>query len=390
MAEADVQIRRDIESDGTQAVNAIMRLFTRSANRRQVDARRGLDAATAWLARAQDASGCGGVSAYYDAVNHRWAGAYPETTGYIIPTLLRYAALTGNPDFRERAIRMAAWESDIQLSDGAVRAGTLDAARVVPTIFNTGQVLLGWVAAFRETGHSRFRDSAMRAADWLTAAQDPDGAWRRFASPFARYPLNTYNTRVAFALAEAGKVLGEPRYLDAAVRNVEWALTQVHANGWLANNDLEDNSRPLTHTIAYAIRGILEVGLIADRHPFVDAATRIARSVATTQRADGALPGKLNGNWRAAARWTCVTGNAQMAIIWHRLARDAGDASMLVPAQRAINFNLSVQGLESACAGVRGGLPGSHPLKGGYMTNRYPNWAAKFLVDALMLQMEVH
>lgn len=370
-------------------MNAVVRWFARGPARVHGNPARGLDAAAEWIARAQDASGCGGVSAWYDTVTRQWAGAYPETTGYIIPTLYRYARLTGNAECRERATRMAAWESDIQLPDGAVRAGTLDARQAIPTIFNTGQVLLGWLAAWQETGDARFRDSAVRAADWLAGAQDPDGAWRRFASPFASHTLNTYNTRVAFALAQAGQVLTEPRYVGAAVRNVEWALTQMHPNGWLDNNDLEDNSRPLTHTIAYATRGILEVGLIGANDTFVDAAARIAQAVAQSQRGDGALPGRLDANWRAAARWTCVTGNVQMAIVWLRLAGETGDCFWLPTAEKAIGFTLSAQNLDTADDGVRGGLPGSHPLKGGYMKHRYPNWAAKFFMDALMLQMEV-
>ncbi|MGH8278676.1 MAG: hypothetical protein ACRETQ_03810 [Gammaproteobacteria bacterium] len=368
-------------------MNAVAGWFAKRPARVQLDPAHGLDAAAEWLARAQDASGCGGVSAFYDTGKSQWADAYPETTGYIIPTLYRYTRLTGKGTFRERASRMAAWESDIQLPDGAVRAGTLDAPQAIPTIFNTGQVLLGWLAAWQETADARYRDSAVRAADWLVGAQDPDGAWRRFASPFASHTLNTYNTRVAFALAQAGKVLAEPRYVDAAVRNVEWALTQMHPNGWLENNDLEDNSRPLTHTIAYATRGILEVGLIAANDTFVDAAARIARAAAQCQRGDGALPGRLDANWRAAARWTCVTGNTQMAIVWQRLAGATGDRFGLPVAEKAISFSLSVQNLDSKDDGVRGGLPGSHPLKGGYMKYRYPNWAAKFFMDALMLQM---
>lgn len=283
---------------------------------------------------------------------------------------------------------MATWESDIQFPEGGVRAGTMDATQIVPTIFNTGQVLFGWLSAWQQTQDARFRDSAVRAADWLVAAQDPDGAWRRFASPFAAHTVNTYNTRVAFALAKAGHDLHEPRYLDAAVRNVQWALTQMHANGWLENNDLEDNDRPLTHTIAYATRGIFEVGVIADQSSFVDVATRIARAVAQNQRRDGALPGRLDSSWRAASRWTCVTGNAQMAIIWQRLAAETGDASWKAAAESAIRFNLSIQDLTTADVGVRGGVPGSHPRSGGYMKHRYPNWAAKFFMDALMLQLE--
>jgi hypothetical protein len=369
-------------------MNALAKLLSRRSVRPDADPRSGLQAAAEWLCRAQDASGCGGVSAFYDVTKGKWAGAYPETTGYIIPTFFRYAEFSGKGEYRERAIRMASWESDIQLPNGGVRAGTLDAEQVAPTIFNTGQVLFGWLSAWQQTQDERFRNSAVRAADWLAAAQDPDGAWRRFASPFARHALNTYNTRVAFALAQAGDILGEQRYLGAAVRNVEWALTQMHPNGWLENNDLEDNAKPLTHTIAYATRGILEIGLLAAKPAFVDAAARMASAVAQSQRGDGALPGRLDSSWRAAARWTCVTGNAQMAIVWQRLAAETGDASLKPAAERANRFNLSIQDVDKADLAIRGGIPGSHPLKGGYMKNRYPNWAAKFFMDALMLQLE--
>lgn len=348
-----------------------------------------IKAAAQWLARAQDATGSGGVSASYDVAKRRWVGAYPETTGYIIPTLLRYAVWSGKGEYRARALRMAAWESDIQLEAGGVRAGTMDATVVAPTIFNTGQVLFGWLAAWQATQDARFRESLVRAADWLLAAQDDDGAWRKFASPFASHALNTYNTRVAFGLAQCGKALGDARYLGAAVRNVEWALTQMRANGWIDNNDLEDNSKPLTHTIAYATRGILEVGLLAGNDGFVDTATRIARAVAKAQRSDGSLPGRLDAEWQAAARWSCVTGNAQMAIIWQRMAQAAGDTSCLASAEAACRFSMSVQDVMTKDAGARGGLPGSAPRGGGYMKDRYPNWAAKFAMDAWMLQLGV-
>lgn len=367
-------------------MNVVARWLPGRRARHPVEVRLGLRSAAEWLGRAQDAVAGGGVSAHYDAVQRRWAAAYPETTGYIIPTLLRYADYSGAVEYRDRALRMAAWESDIQLEDGGVRAGTMDAEEVVPTIFNTGQVLFGWLAAWRHTGVERFRVSMLRAADWLLDAQDADGAWRRFASPFATHALNTYNTRVAYALAEVGRELQQPRYTQAAVRNVTWALGQMHPNGWLENNDLEDNERPLTHTIAYAARGIMEVGLLAGHDGFVEAAARMARAAAWTQRADGALPGRLDARWRPACRWSCVTGNAQMAIIWLRLAALAGDRALLHAAQRANRFNRSLQEPAASDPGVRGGMPGSAPRHGGYMKHRYPNWAAKFFMDALMLQ----
>ncbi len=368
-------------------MNIVTQVAGRFWPRRQapLSPEQGLAAAGDWLARAQDATPDDGVAANYDVKKKRWAASYPETTGYIIPTLYRYADVSGRAEFNERATRMAAWESAIQLPDGVVQAGTMDAPEAVPTIFNTGQVLFGWASAWEQTGDERFRQSLMRAADWLVTAQEADGAWRRFASPFAAHTLNTYNTRVAFGLARAGRVLDDARYAQAAKANVEWALTQAQDNGWLDNNDLEDNSRPLTHTIAYAIRGILEVGDLTDTPEFVAAAERIARAVAHAQRDDGALPGRLDSRWRPAARWSCLTGNVQMAIIWQRLHNLTGEPEWRVHARRCIDFTRSTQNVRHVDPGRRGGIAGSWPMGGDYMRWRYPNWATKFFMDALML-----
>ena len=344
-----------------------------------------LAGAADWLCAAQDAGTDGGVAAWFDLKRSSWKGAYPETTGYIIPTFFDYAEFVGRGEFRERALRMACWESAVQLPDGGVRAGTIDSTPVAPTVFNTGQVLFGWSRCLRETDDARWRRSLVAAGEWLLKAQDADGHWRRFASPFAARQINSYNTRTAFGLARAGVLLGRADFIDCAHANVQVVLSQAHANGWLDHNCLDDDSRPLTHTIAYSIRGILEVGLITNDAGAVTAATRMAESVAAAQRGDGALPGRLDGSWRPAARWSCVTGNAQMAINWLRLA-ESGDRRFVANAAQANRFNRSVQDVQCKTAGVRGGIKGSHPIDGGYMTYRYPNWAAKFFMDALMLE----
>jgi hypothetical protein len=107
-----------------------------------------------------------------------WGASYPETTGYIIPTFLHYADSMHLPDARHRAIQMADWEVEIQLPYGAVRSGMLG-TRLGPAVFNTGQVLSGWVSAYAATGDERYARSAVNAAEWLATIQDDDGAWRR-------------------------------------------------------------------------------------------------------------------------------------------------------------------------------------------------------------------
>jgi len=51
---------------------------------------RHLEETIGWLCRAQDASGCGGVSAGSFATDGGWLPPDRETTGYIIPTLIEY------------------------------------------------------------------------------------------------------------------------------------------------------------------------------------------------------------------------------------------------------------------------------------------------------------
>src|SRR5574340_1718275 len=69
-----------------------------------------LDAAMRWLVRAHDAAGGGGVAhsylvAWHPGLRRRgWLPPYPETTGYIIPTLFDYSALTGDQDLQRRAV----------------------------------------------------------------------------------------------------------------------------------------------------------------------------------------------------------------------------------------------------------------------------------------------
>src|SRR5262249_3862021 len=111
---------------------------------------RAVNEAVAWLGRAQDRSRTrdGGVARHYSLVDG-WGSSYPETTGYIVPTLLNVARILGGDageDARERARRMLDWLVSIQLPEGGFQGGMIDQTPVVPVTFNTGQILLGLAA----------------------------------------------------------------------------------------------------------------------------------------------------------------------------------------------------------------------------------------------------
>src|SRR5204862_7255559 len=158
-----------------------------------------------------------------------------------------------------RAARAAGGEIEIPPPTGAVR-GAVPGAPESPAVFNTAQVLLGWLAAFEETGQGTFADAARRAACYLVATLDSDGHWRNGNSRFARADATLYNTRTAWALAEAGARLNDGGFTDAAARSLRAAAELQSQNGWLPSCCLSAPERPLLHTLAYAIRGLLDGG----------------------------------------------------------------------------------------------------------------------------------
>lgn len=350
------------------------------------DNRTHLDAAIAWLKHAQDVTGNGGVAQTYLVRSRRWAPSYPETTGYIIPTFYRYAALAGDADARARARRMADWEIDIQHPSGGVLAGALGDSDQ-PTIFNTGQVIFGWVRAFEEENDERYRQAAVQAADWMIDVMDDDGCWRKFGSPMTGKQINTYNTRSAWSLARVFDITNERRYLDAAVKNAEWALTQRNTKGWLAQNCLQDNHQPFTHTIAYAMRGLLEIGAAAQREDLIAASRTIGDAMLAALRDNGFHPGRFDENWQATVKWSCLTGDCQLGINWGRLYQLTGDDQYRQATSRILQFVKRTQDLAGQNRDTRGGIKGSYPVNGGYHPWQYPNWATKFYADALMMDI---
>jgi Squalene-hopene cyclase C-terminal domain len=352
-----------------------------------------ITAAVQWICRAQDAFQDGGVARSYSIVYHPyfrrrgWISSYPETTGYIIPTFFDVAKKFGRKDIAERAVRMADWECCVQLDNGAVQGGTIGEPPT-PAIFNTGQVMFGWIRAFRETRKSDYLDCAVKAGKFLLAQQDQDGAWRKALSNYAssRMTFYTYNTRTAWALMELALLIGDQAFHNAAIRNIEFAIGQQLENGWFKSNCLNDPAQPLLHTVAYCIRGILETGVLTKDSRYIERAAMAADALLPQQRPDGSLAGRFNERWEPAVSWRCLTGEAQIAGIWGRLYQITGKSEYL-DGLRATNAALrKVQFLHSDHPGLHGGIGGAQPLHGQYGSFEILNWAVKFFIDAQMLE----
>lgn len=337
-------------------------------------------AALGWVRRAYTASGDGGISKGYDLLRNRWAPSYPETTGYTIPTLLNAAACFNRPDLSELALSIADYLlARYERDRGIVHwEGGPDAR---PVVFDTGQVLFGWLAAYESSGEARYLDTAAQVGSWLAEVQDGSGAWLRFQH------LDTpkvIDTRVAWALLVLHRHTGDPRHLQAARRNLEWALSQQTGDGWFRHCAFTPQEDPFTHTLAYTAEGLWESGLLLDEPRFIRAARKTADALLARQRADGSLHSTYAAGWRATSRSSCLTGNCQTARLWLCLYRQTGHPPYYRAAEKAIAFVAGTQRLHTSDPNVRGAIAGSYPIFGRYERFKYPNWAAKFFIDALL------
>lgn len=334
--------------------------------------------AIGWIYRAQDAGVDRGVSHSY-VLGKGWMPSYPETTGYIIPTLLNWSQASGDPEPSFRAREMADWEISVQREDGAIPS----LATGEPVVFDTGQVVFGWLAAYQDTGELRFRDAAIRGSDWLLSVMDEDAVWRRHIGAGTE-PV-VYNVRAAWALVEASRVLGVAAYADLARKFLDWSLTQETHPGWFARNCLNQFDRPLLHTICYTAQGQFESGVLLRRPDLVHAAIRTADSIAGSVGSDGRLAGRYDRSWAPQSSWACLTGVAQAIVLWRRIRWVTGDPKYDSVLRSVERFLLSVHDVTSRSGALRGGVRGSFPVDGDYCPWRLPNWATKFMIDALLL-----
>ena len=349
-----------------------------------------MDATMKWLFRAQDVTGCGGVSAGY-SLREGWLPPYPETTGYIIPTFFDYANLTHQEEAYTRAVRMADWEIHVQLPGGAIQAGLYrgNGGDRGPAVFNTGQVIFGWCRSFAETKDDRYLAAATRAGDWLVSVQDPDGAWRQREQE-TETVAHAYNVRTAWSLLELYKLAPDERYKKAACLNLEWTLDQQQENGWFNHNafflsDAKWNV-PFTHTIAYVLEGLLGAWLSLKEPRYLQAVQKTAERLMRIFELRRFLAGEFDSAWKSTATYTCLTGDAQIAGVWLRLYEVTCDTRFLNAALKLNDMVKATHSLHSVHGGVRGGVKGSQPIFGRYTPFIFVNWGAKFLADSLMLE----
>ncbi|MFZ4632967.1 MAG: hypothetical protein ACOYNO_02040 [Saprospiraceae bacterium] len=348
-----------------------------------------LQAALAWIRQSFKATGSQGSSHSFSPV-FGWAKAYPETSGYLVETLLRAAALPGQSDLYDLSVSCLRWLCNIQLPNGAFTG--LMVGHSKPSVFNTAQILFGFAAGLSDLSignaseRAAWHASSTRALDWLLQQRQPKGGWA-IGAYMAENPDPTYYTRLLWGMLQMADVL----HRADAVEVVQAELLR-YAQRFTPQHSVLDwgfwpDQPAHTHTIAYTLEGFWQVARRLQEQDIM-AQTVCSVDVLLQKRAlHGRTAGTYDDLWHANLRYRCVTGNLQLSILCGQMGKALGRADLSDAAQSLFDEVAAAQ-CRLPWSPVYGAIPGSMPFWGPYLRGRFPNWAAKFWVDALMALRE--
>lgn len=343
-----------------------------------------------WIKKAQDITADSGVSRGFSLVpgpksnNKGWQPSYPETTGYIIPTLIKAGEKFQDVDLIRRAKLMADWELSIMFPDGAVHGGNI-AVKSNKAIFDTGQVIRGLFAVYKKTNEKKYLEAAVKSSNWILNNENgKQGKWINNNASCVDPSTTTYNIYAISPIVELGVDIGNSEFKELGRRAAEFTVSMQNDRGWFSGADFKKSDSALLHTMAYTIDGLWDAGTLLNEEKFLNSAKKALDGVLSQMNDRGFIPGRMDGDWNASADWACLTGIAQIGVTCVKVYKRGGDKKYLESALKAKDFLKTCQNNFDDEHGGLGALWGSWPVSGDYGRYEALNWAVKYFTDLLM------
>ncbi|MBL0340397.1 MAG: terpene cyclase/mutase family protein [Bacteroidetes bacterium] len=327
----------------------------------------------------------GGAAAKYSMMTHQLTQAYPMSTANWVPVLTRIKQFY--PEIYQQEINvpeltreLVNWVIRTQRRDGTFPASYGDYMNQAPRVFNNGMIIHSLLDYHNARGGSDLIEACISSADWLLKIQSNDGSWRQFT-----YHQLSSNTLAGAALIRLAAITGEKKYYEAGEKNILFALSLQRPNGYFSGNGFDSSSSAYTITIAYAIAGILEAGILTGNENWKNAAFNGLVPVLNMVNKTGFLVGEIDEDFQSSSSFSCLPGNCLLAINAYKLASLTGNTDLKIKADLLTDYVKSKQ-MMSKISFIDGGISGSWPISGNYSSYEIPSWAVRYFIEAVMMQ----
>jgi len=331
-----------------------------------------LKTAGEWLLYMQNEDG--GYSRKFSFITGR-DQSYIETTGYIIPSMIRLGEYLGERKFIHSGLKAGEFLLQVQNEDGSF--SDIDTRQ--PFVFDTGQCLTGLNFLYEYSNDTRYLNALQKAAYWLKEVQEKDGSWERFSY---NTQTHTYYSRVAAAMLKSAYLLKDKELEQAALQHVAFVLRQQQPNGFFAKSSFIEGIAPYLHTLMYVLEGLLDIYDMMPQEEILQAVLKNAERFAHINlHRDLILCSQYDSEFRCVNHERCITGLAQWAGVALRLYALTNDERFL---KSAVNTLFYVKAKQIKSSSMRGGFSASIPFWGRYGSFDFVNWNNKFFIDALL------
>lgn len=280
--------------------------------------------------------------------------AYPEVSGYYIPTLLEWG-------YRDLAIQYAKWLCEIQHEDGSWY-DTLDEK---PYIFDTAQILKGLIAIRKIL--PEVDSYIIKGCDWLVSNVDAQGRLVPVTPIWGQEEgicSELIHLYCLSPLMEAGKIYNQ-RYSKAAEH-----ILNYYINNYTAQ--IMDFGI-LSHFYGYVMEALCDL----DKK---ELARQAMNKLEMYQKEDGAIPAYKNVDF------VCSTGMIQLAIVWYKLGEKEKGDKILTYVAKLQNESGGWYGSYAITDVVDISDKRNFPT---YIATAEISWAVKYFLDAVSLKMQL-
>jgi len=205
-----------------------------------------------WIMKSFEVNGHQGSSGTR-SIRGKWGAVYPETTGYLVPTLLDYAKYFDNKKVRKVALKQLDYFKSIQNEDGSFHQAK---DLTEPIVFDTAQIIIGLLRIVSELEEPEELLSMIRlSVDWLGLQLNAEGEFTSYNYVDNYNPA--YYARIAWPMA-SGELI---KYSKPRTKTKK-LITRI-SDAQLENKLFEDmgfhpGQPAYTHTVAYTYRGLWE------------------------------------------------------------------------------------------------------------------------------------
>lgn len=316
-------------------------------------------------------------SSKYKTITGKWSDPYPETTGYLIPTLLNSATLLKDKSLNEIALNQLSFFESLQLQDGSFKVSINNDKALV---FDTAQIVLGLIALHEYAPHATTLKLIKEAYCWLINNIDDHGQFVKFNYIENYNP--SYYARIVWPLLRSEQLLEYSVHVKT--KSLYDYIVSLKKTQYTFNKcSFDGGDYFFTHNLIYTYRGLWESSLILHdietQEYIMQSVQYILENVIPKK---GYLCGTYNSNWAAKGQYTCAVGNAQLVCLLVKIFNLTNEPlyfknistlmEPLIQSQRtSLSFNI-------------GAIPSSVPVWGQYQRFKFTNWTQKFYSDALV------